>query len=286
MKRKKLLYFLRIYGEIVFGTLLAALAINLFLKPHAVVSGGASGVAILVNRLTGFPIGVFMLLVNIPLFLLGIIFMGKGFGIRSFVGTVLFSAFTDMTAVLPGLTENMMMASVFGGFLFGIGFGVLFVAGATSGGTDILAVLGHKAVPAIDVGKWIFFIDFVIISVGAYFFRNTELVLAGILTLFISVTAVDYVISGANIAKIVYIVSDKSEIIAEEIMKRVARGVTGIYTRGMYVKENRTMLMCVVKRFELRKLEQIVNENDPNAFLIYAQARRVAGEGFTINSSQ
>lgn len=282
MKLKKFTRFVKIYGSIVVGTFFASLGINLFLAPHAVVSGGASGVAILVNRLTGFPIGVSMLLLNIPLFILGAIFLGQGFGIRSIFGTVAFSFLTDLTASLPSLTENMMMASVFGGALIGAGFGIVFLAGATSGGTDILAALGHKAVPAIDVGKWIFIIDIVIISVAAYFFQNTELVLSGILTLFVSVVLVDYMISGANIAKIVYIVSDNSEAIAEEIMTKVARGVTGIYTRGMYEKENRTMLMCVVKRFELQKLERIVNENDPNAFLIYAQARRVAGEGFKI----
>lgn len=282
MKLKKFTHFVKIYGGILAGTFFASLGINLFLAPHAVVSGGASGVAILVNRLTGFPIGVSMLLLNIPLFILGAIFLGQGFGIRSIFGTVAFSFLTDLTASLPSLTENIMMASVFGGALLGIGFGVIFLAGATSGGTDILAALGHKAVPAIDVGKWIFIIDIVIISAAAYFFQNTELVLAGILTLFVSVVLVDYIISGANVAKIVYIVSDKSEAIAEEIMKKVERGVTGIYTRGMYVKENRTMLMCVVKRFELQKLERIVNKHDPKAFLIYAQARRVAGEGFTI----
>lgn len=282
MKLKKLAHFVKIYGSIITGALFASIGINLFLAPHAVVSGGVSGVAILVNRLTGFPIGIFMLLLNIPLFILGAIFLGQGFGIRSLFGTVVFSLLTDLTASLPSLTENIMMASVFGGALIGIGFGIIFLAGATSGGTDILAALGHKAVPAIDVGKWIFIIDLVIISAAACVFRDTELVLSGIFTLFISVVLVDYIISGANVAKIVYIVSDKSEAIAEEIMNKVERGVTGIYTRGMYVKENRTMLMCVVKRFELQKLERIVNENDPNAFLIYAQARRVAGEGFKI----
>lgn len=283
---KKILYILKIYGSIAAGVLLAALGINLFLAPHAIVSGGASGIAILVNRLTGFPMGVFMLLVNIPLFLIGTIVLGYGFGIRSIYGTVLFSVFTDATAFLPGLTQHLMMASVFGGALIGMGFGIIFLSGATSGGTDILAALGHKVIPAIDVGKWIFLIDIVIISVGACFFKNIELVLAGILTLFVSVMLVDYIISGANVAKIVYIISEKSELIAEEIISRVERGVTGIYTKGMYGKENRMMLMCVVKRFELQKLEKIVHEKDKNAFLIFAQARRVTGEGFKIYSIQ
>ncbi len=282
MKLKKTVRTIKIYAAIAAGVLIASLGINLFLAPHAIVSGGASGVAILINHLTGFPIGTLMLLINIPLFILGALLLGHGFGIRSLFGTVMFSVFTDVTALLPGLTENLLMSSVFGGAMLGIGFGIVFLAGATSGGTDILASLGHKVIPAVDVGKWIFIIDIVIISSGAYLFRNTELVLAGILTLSINSFLVDYIISGANVAKIVYIISDKSEEIAGEIMKKVERGVTGIYTRGMYVKEDRTMLMCVVKRFELQRLEQIVERCDKNAFLVYSQARQVTGEGFKI----
>lgn len=282
MSLKKLIYGIKTYGIITLGVLLSALGINLFLSPHAIVSGGASGVAILVHSLTGFSVGLFMLLCNIPLFLLGVFFLGHGFGIRSLYGTVLFSVLTDATAFLPSLTDNLMMAAVFGGALLGVGIGIIFLAGASGGGTDILAALGHKIVPAIDVGKWIFLIDIVIISAGAFYFRQTELVLAGVLTLFLNVVLVDYIISGANVAKIVYIISEKSELIAKEIMEKVERGVTGIYTHGMYVREDRTMLMCVVKRFELQKLERIVKENDKKAFIIYSQARRVAGEGFKI----
>ena len=280
MKLKSFFRTFKIYAAITAGVLIASLGINLFLSPHAIVSGGASGVAILVNHLTGFPMGTFMLLINIPLFILGTLLLGHGFGIRSIYGTILFSVFTDATAFLPGITDSLIMAAIFGGALLGIGFGLVFLAGATSGGTDILASLGHKAVRAVDVGKWIFIIDIVIISSGAYFFRNTELVLAGILALFISSFLVDYIISGANVAKVVYIISDQSQAIAEEIMDKVERGVTGIYTRGMYVKEDRTMLMCVVKRFELQRLEHIVEKHDQNAFIIYSQARQVTGEGF------
>jgi len=282
LKNKKLLRVLKSYAVIAGGVLIAALGINLFLAPHAIVSGGASGVAILIYRMTGFPMGISMLLLNIPLFIAGIKCLGNSFGIRSVYGTVLFSVFTDITAFFPGVTQNHIMAAIFGGALLGIGFGIVFLEGATSGGTDILATLLHKAVPAVDVGKWIFIIDIIIISLGAYFFKNAELVLAGILTLFVSTFLLDYIISGANVAKVVYIISDKSEQIADEIMKKVERGVTAIYARGMYVKENRMMLMCVVKRFELQRLERIVEKNDKNAFLIYSQARKVTGQGFKI----
>ncbi len=280
MKLKKTFHTIKIYAIITVGILFASTAVNMFLAPHSIVSGGASGVAIIINNLTGFPMGITMLLINIPLFIIGAKVLGVGFGIKSLYGTVMFSVLTDLTAGFPFLSENLLMSAIFGGVLFGLGFGIIFLSGATSGGTDILAALGHKAVPYIDVGKWIFIIDIVIISAGAYFFRNTDLVLAGILTLFVSSFLVDYIISGANVAKVAYIISEKSEEIADEIMKKLVRGVTGVYTRGMYVKKDRTMLMCVVKRFEIQRLQRIVKEKDAAAFVILTQARQVTGEGF------
>ncbi len=270
------------YGSITLGALIAALGLNLFLVPHNIVSGGASGVAVLVHSLTGFPMGTLVLLINIPLFVIGAIVLGGGFGLKSLYGTAIFSILIDITAFMPGITENLLTAAIFGGTLFGFGFGIIFLAGATSGGTDILATLGHKLIPAVDVGKWIFLIDMLIISAGAFLLHNGEGVLAGILSLFIASFLVDYLISGANVAKVVYIVSDKGEEIAGKIMRELNRGVTGIYTCGMYEKTDRLMLMCVVKRMELAKLQKIVTLADDNAFLVFSQARKVSGNGFRV----
>lgn len=273
---------MKIYGVITFGALLAALGLNLFLAPLDIVSGGASGIAVLVHSFTGFPMGTLILLINIPLFAIGAWILGGGFGIRSLYGTAVFSLLIDMTTFLPSATENLLMAAIFGGTLFGLGFGMIFLSGATSGGTDILAALLHRLIPGIDVGKWIFVIDTVIISAGACFFGDSERVLSGILSLFIASFLVDYLISGANVAKVVYIISEKGEEIAEKILAELNRGVTGIYTRGMYVKKDRFMLMCVVKRMELARLRRIVTELDEKAFFVLSQARQVSGEGFTV----
>lgn len=279
-KHLKLLDTLKAYSGIVLGALLLALGLNLFLEPHEIVSGGASGIAIVVNALTGFPMGTLMLFINIPLFIIGALVIKNGFGLKTLVGTVLFSVFTDVTASIPALTGNILMASVFGGVLFGLGFGLVFLSGGTTGGTDILAALGHKVFPAINVGKWVFAIDFLVIFFGAWIFKNTEAVLSGVLALFISSFLVDYLISGANVAKVVYVVSKKSDAISEEIQARLSRGVTGIYAKGMYAKKDFMMLMCVVKGFELPKLERIVQKHDENAFFILARARQVMGLGF------
>lgn len=270
------------YISITLGALLSALGLNLFLAPHSIVSGGASGVAVMVHALTGFPMGTLVLLINIPLFVLGVIILGGGFGLKSLYGTAVFSILIDITSFLPPATENMLMSAIFGGTLFGLGFGMIFLAGATSGGTDILAAVLHRVVPVVDIGKWIFAIDAIIIAAGVAVLHDSERVLAGVLSLFIASFLVDYLISGANVAKVVFVVSDKSQEIAEKIIENLKRGVTGIYACGMFEKTDRLMLMCVVKRMELTKLKTIVAETDDKAFLVLSQARQVSGEGFFV----
>ena len=278
--KSKLIKTVKEYGIITIGIVIAALGISLFLVPHGIVSGGATGVAIIINKLTGFPVGVAVLLINIPLFISGILFLGNSFGVKSLYGAFFFSLILDATATDIILTENLLMSALFGGGLLGIGFGFIFLSGATSGGTDILATLFHRAIPAIDMGKWFFIIDIVVISVSALFFKSTELVLSGIIALFLNSFVMDYIISGANTAKMVYIISGQAQQIAKEIIKYVNRGVTGIKVSGMYTETEYTMLMCVVKRFELKKLEELVERIDKNAFIILTQARKITGSGF------
>lgn len=268
------------YVIITAGALLAAFAINLFLAPHAIVSGGVSGIAIIINKLLGFPMGITVLLLNIPLFILGAFFLGNSFGIKSLYGALIFSVLLDLTANIKALSNNMLLCAIFGGILLGIGFGAIFLSGATTGGTDILAALGNKAVRAIDVGKWFLIIDTLIIISGIAFIKDTESLLSGIVALLLNSLVMDYIISGANTAKIVYVISDKSEEIAKEILKKLSRGVTGIKIQGMYTKNEKTMLMCVVKRFQLQKLESIAQNHDKKSFIILTGAHQVTGEGF------
>lgn len=276
----KILHTIKEYLLITAGTLVCAIGISLFLAPHAVVSGGVSGIAIIINRFTGFPIGVAVLLMNIPLFIAGALVLGKSFGIKSLYGAFIFSLFLDAASTGVILTQNILMSALFGGTLLGIGFGFIFLTGATTGGTDIVAALGNKAIPAIDLGKWFFICDIIIISAGAVFLQNTELLLAGVVALFLNSWVLDYVISGFNMSKMVYIISEQSEQISAEIMKTLHRGVTGIKSIGMYTKGERTMLMCIVKNFELHKLESIVESIDSSAFIILTQAHKIQGEGF------
>lgn len=281
-KRKKLLGNLKIYVIISVGALIASLGISLFLAPSNIVAGGISGIGIILHSVFGFPIGVFMIIANIPVLALGWKVLGKGFLFKTAYGTLMLSVFTDVCSSLPPVTTDMLLASVFGGALIGTGMGLIFLIGATTGGVDVLAKILNKTIPSIDVGKCLFMIDFIIIFGGAIVFSSINLSLYGIISLFIASYLIDTIISGANSAKVAYIISDKYEKIACDIMNDLNRGLSSINVRGMYKNTSRTMLMCVLKKHELPRLRLIVSASDKNAFIIFIGAREVSGEGFKI----
>lgn len=283
--KTKITEILKIYTIILFGALFAAMSISLFFSPLQLVAGGVSGAAIILNKLFTLPIGITMLLLNIPLFALGKKSMGRSFFIRSLFGTVLFSVFTDVTAgCLPPLTDQPLLGALFGGALLGLGLGMVFLTGAGTGGTDILAKLGHRLIRAVDVGKWMFGIDCIIIAASGVVFQTYEACLYGLIALYVSSHMIDFMIQGANSAKMVYIISPEYQTIAKAVIHGLRRGVTGIPVRGMYTNEEKMMLMCIVKHFEIQRLEKIVETCDQNAFLIFSQVRQVTGEGFRVYS--
>lgn len=268
------------YLFITLGTLICALGINIFYAPVNIVAGGISGLAIIFYKLISFPMGLFMLIINIPIFLIGIKFLGASFGAKTFYGTVMLSLFMSLTDGIFVITQNIMLCALFGGALLGFGLGIIFLSGATSGGTDILARLANKRFSFLDMGKWLFVVDFLIILSGGVAFHNYELLLYGVIALFVTSYVIDVMIAGVDFAKIVYIISPKAEKIAQVILTKLERGVTGIYSKGMYSGSDSMMIMCVVKKFEVARLKQIAKSIDPNSFIILTQAREVAGEGF------
>ncbi len=279
-KRKRSIKTLKSYLLITLGTLICALGINIFFVPVSIVAGGVSGIAIIVHSVFNIPIGLFMLLINIPLFILGVKCIGKSFGAKTLFGTLALSLFIDLTQGIIKITDNLILCALFGGAISGLGLGVLFLSGATSGGTDILAKLGNKFFSFLDVGKWLFVIDFVIIAAGGVVFKNYELSLYGVIALFVNAYMIDFILAGADFAKVVYIISPKAEEIAQKVIVRLKRGVTGIYSKGIYTGKDTLMIMCIVKRYEVARLKMLAREIDPNSFIILTQAREVAGEGF------
>ncbi|MBR6729699.1 MAG: YitT family protein [Clostridia bacterium] len=279
---KSFLKGIKAYTLITLGTLITALGINLFHAPAQIVSGGAVGIAIIVNALTKVPLGVIILALNVPLFLIGWRFLGDSFSVRTLYSVLLYPLLTELTAFVSPLTDDLMLATLAGSVLLGAGMGMVFLAGASTGGTDVLALLAHKYLPLLGMGQWIFLIELIIVGINVFISGSFDLGFYGILALFINTSLIDFMIQGANTAKMVYIISPKYGEIAESVLKEIERGVTGLHARGMYTKEDTMMLLCVIKRHEIQKLEKIVQGVDPSAFLIFSQVHQVSGEGFKI----
>ncbi|NLY43096.1 MAG: YitT family protein [Clostridiaceae bacterium] len=268
------------YFYIVLGTILMAASMNMFLVPNKIVAGGISGFATVLFYLFKFPVGTTMFVLNVPLFLLGIRYLGGFFGVKTLFSTALLSVVIDLTTFLPVITRDPLLASIYGGIIMGVGMGFVFRSGATTGGTDLAAKLIHKFVPLFTIGQLLLIVDVVIIAFAAAVFHNYDMALYAVVTLFVSSKVIDGIVEGVNFAKAVFIISTHSNRIAERIMKDLDRGVTGLEGMGMYTGQEKTVLMCVLKRTEIPALKSIVKEIDKNAFIILADAREVLGEGF------
>jgi len=266
------------YSGIVAGTFIIALSFNLFFIPNKIAPGGLSGIATVLYYIFGFPVGITTLALNVPLFLLGMKAHGMDFGLKTMVATVLLSVFIDIVK-LPALTNNDILASVYGGIVMGIGTGVVFRSNATTGGTDLAAKIVHKFLPYITIGWLLFVIDTAVVIFAGIIF-GPEQALYAIISLFISSYVIDLIQEGLGSAKAFIIISDKAEEISRAILRDIGRGVTLLEGQGAYTKEHKDVILCVVGRTEVIKLKEIAQTIDNRAFLIITDAREVHGEGF------
>ncbi len=257
-----------------------AIALNIFLVPNRIVAGGASGIGTILYYLTGIDVGVWMLVVNIPLFLIGVKALGKQAMIRTAVATVLLSVFTDLTADVFFGSFDLVISSVYGGAVMGIGIGIVFLTSSATGGTDLAAKQLQMRFPAVSAGKLILIIDAVIIISSTLFFDNYTLALYGFISLYITGFFVDIITGGINFSKAVYIISENHETLVSEITCTLMRGVTVIEASGGYTGKSRPIVFCIITKGQLIRLKSIVKQTDPSAFLIITDAREVMGEGF------
>jgi len=281
---KKIFRVIYEYAAITFGSLLVALSLNLFLVPNKIAAGGFSGIATVVYYLSHFklPVGMTMLALNIPAFIWGVKTIGVDFGVKSVYGTIALSVLTDLTTFLPCITYDKLLASVFGGALMGLGLAIVLLYGATTGGTEMLARIIHKFISFISVGQILLGLDVAVIAMASIVFKNYELGLWAVLTLFACSKVMDAILEGVNFAKALIIISDKSDIIAEKILKELDRGVTGLHGIGMWTKTEKNVLLCVVKRHEVSRVKNLVKSIDQRAFVILTDVREVLGEGFSV----
>ena len=266
------------YAQIALGCLVGAAAYPMFLVPNAIAAGGVTGVATILNYLLKTPVGTVALLLNVPLFLLGFRAMGKVFVFRSLVATVLFSVLIDVLPLKP-LTDNLLLACVFGGVLQGAGLGLILRGGATTGGSDMAARMVHAKKPYISVGAFLFFIDFCVVA-AAGFFIQVEYSLYALISIFVCAKVMDLVLEGWSHQKACYVITDEHERVKNELMAQLERGVTVVQATGGYSGADKPMLLCILGAQEVMQLKEIVRQADSRAFIFITEAYEVLGEGF------
>ncbi len=266
------------WGRILAGLILGAFAYRLFLVPNEVAPGGFTGIGQILNALFGWNVGTVALVLNVPLFALSMRSMGLRFGLRSLFASAALSMLIDY---LPfgALTDDKLLAAVFGGVLGGAGFGLIMLGDATTGGSDMLGMLIHKKLKVVKVSAAVFMVDaLVIVAAGMVF--DVQGALLALISTYIMARVLDRVLEGPNMAKAYFIISRKAEEIAGAILKSMDRGVTSLAGRGMYTGEERTVLLCVINRRETLRLRTLVSGIDPCAFMIATDVREALGEGF------
>lgn len=269
---------------IVVGTFLMALGINLACDPMGLVCGGVTGLAIVLKHVTNFlweggvPVWLGNLLFNCPLFLVALLMYGKKYIAKTFFATMSLSIMIFLVPVYP-LFEDYILATVFGGVTTGAGIGLVLSRMATTGGTDLFSALVHEKMRYFSIPQILAVVDGAIVVLGAIVF-GIQSAMYAIMVVYLCSKISDSMMQGMKFAKMAHIISDKSEEIAQAILKEVERGVTGVNVQGMYSKAEKKMLLCVVSKKEIVELVDIVKGIDPSAFVIVNDIREVMGEGF------
>lgn len=270
---------LQAYTLITLGCIVGGAAYPLFLVPNNIAPGGLTGIATILNYLFGLPVGITSMALNLPLFMIGYKAMGRTFVIRSFVATILFSVAIDLIK-LPPLTDDVLLGSVYGAILLGVGLGLIMRGGATTGGSDMIARMVHNRFPFITVGTFLFIVDCMVILAAA-FTMSARAALYALICIFVSAKAVDLVLAGMGSAKACFIISNNYEKIARRIMEELERGATILSGIGAYSGEKRGVLISVVSRAEVVPVKRIVREEDEKAFVFIADTHETLGEGFS-----
>ena len=265
----------------VVGGLIYASAVTMFVSGNEISPGGLTGISTAVNYITGFPSGILLLILNIPILIIGFLKFGGFFIIKTAVATVIISASLTVTDFfLPVFQIDKILAAVFGGILMGFGISLIMRRGATTGGVDIIAKLINRKFRHLTVGRLILMMDAAVIAIAVLVYRNIESALYSVISMYASSRVMDMMLYGADKGKIIYIVTDKATEICKEIADKLSRGVTILKATGGYTGKERTMLMCTVRRYEVSAVYSLIEENDPKAFITVSDAGEIIGEGF------
>ena len=263
------------------GALVAGLGINMFLEPMGIAPGGISGIAVVISYIFRgkLPVGVLTFILNLPLFIIGYKYIGRQFILKSVIGTALFSFMLDLTSSFGNLLkgDNKLLYALWGGAAIGCGFGMIFRGGASTGGTDIIARLMQKKINMMTMGKAVLWLDFIFLAIVAFVYKSIEAALYTGVAVFVASKVVDTIESGINYAKEVVVFTEQPEEMSKDIINRLRRGVSVIEAKGMYSKQKKYMVVCVVYNRQVTDLRKIVNKYDSNAFVIIKEVRETTG---------
>ena len=272
-------FFFEMLGTII-GSFFMAIGVSLFLLPNQLSSGGISGIATIAYYLFSLPMGITIIIINIPLFVFAIFKVGKSFFIKSVIGTIFLSFFIDYLDKFQALTNDNLLASIYGGIILGIGTAIILKSHSSTGGSDLVSYIIYKQNPTIQTSKILVIIDATIIFLNMIFLKEIEIGLYSAISIFIMGKMLDILFEGIYFTKLAIIISDKSQEIAKRIEKNIKRGSTGLYGKGMYTGEEKLILMCAVSRNNLEKLKLEAKSVDPDSFIIITNSREVVGLGF------
>ena len=269
------------YIYIIIGAFLMAVSTALFLLPNQLSTGGISGISTILYYLCNYPVGLTMLLINVPLFVIAMVKVNKRLFLKSILGTVLLSVFIDLLENLSPITNDRFLACIYGGIIMGIGTAIILKAGASTGGTDLLSYVIRAYNNKFKSSRVIIIADTIIIFFNIIFFKEIKIGLYSVIAIYLMGKMIDIIFEGIYFTKIMFIISEKYEEISKEIGILVKRGSTGIYSKGMYSGKQNVMLFCVASRKEVAEIKQIIKQIDKNAFIVTTDAIETLGKGFS-----
>ncbi len=264
----------------VFGAFIMAIATSLFLLPNQLSSGGFAGIATILYYFLNIPMGITILAFNIPLFLFAGYKLGKSIFVKSIIGTTSFSVFIDLLDKLQPLTQDRFLACIYGGIIIGLGTAIILKSNSSTGGSDLISIVAKTYNPNIRTSNVIILIDIFIVLMNIIFFKKIEIGLYSAIAIYLMGKIIDIIFEGIYFTKLLIIISDKNQEIAEQIGEKVGKGTTGLFGKGMYTNEQKLVLICAASRGDVARVKQVAKSIDPNSFIIVANAREVVGLGF------
>lgn len=273
---------LKKYIAILLGTILTGFAISGFYTPNKIVSGGVSGISTILYHTLSIPTGISFAVINITLLALSLKVLGFKFVRDTIVGSMLVSLFVQLFSYVPPVTENVVLAAVFGAVCYGLGIGLTLIGGASTGGTDIISRLFQVPFPHIKVGTLLMVIDSVVIGISLIVFKDIDLMLFGIAALFVATLSINILIAKLNISKLAFVVTDKGEEVSRVLVSQSPRGVTLIESKGAYTMESNQVLMCALKESEIPQFQKTILNIDEKAFIIFSESQQIIGNGFRV----